>query len=215
MNTSLEIYRASIGIFNANKKFSRLDRNCLNLLKNAFFEITFALSFIIIFCAVILKNIGLKIACSTNISSSIFTVFSVKFLFNYSEMDELCPHLIILIVVENLFKFHTIYAKNIIFDCLILFTIKSAKFLSICGDVETNPGDTFVFCLWNCNSLPAHNFERISLIENYISIHKVKMFALTETALSSKTDDSAIEIPGFSILRNDLSGDHTYGGVLI
>ena len=130
-------------------------------------------------------------------------------------MDKLCPHLIILIVVENLFKFHTIQAKHIIFDSLILFTIKSAKFLFICGDVETNPGDTFDFCLWNCNSLPAHNFERISLIENYISIHKVKMFALTETALSSEIDDSAIEIPGFSILRNDLPGDHTHGGVLI
>ena len=186
MNISLEIYRASIGVFASNRKLLNLDRNCSNLLKNAFFEIIFALSFIIIFCAVILKNIGLKIASSTNISSSIFTLFSVKLVFNYSNMDNLCPHLVILIMVENLFKFHTIHVKNIIFDCLILFTIKSAKFLFICGDVETNPGDTFDFCLWNCNSLPAHNFERISLIENYISTHKVKITKYIESKIQVK-----------------------------
>jgi hypothetical protein len=42
-----------------------------------------------------------------------------------------------------------------------------AKFLFLCGDIELNPGDTFDFCVWNYNSLIAHNFTLVSLIETY------------------------------------------------
>ena len=48
---------------------------------------------------------------------------------------------------QEFIQFLTIYAKNTILDCLIFVTIKSAKTAFICGDVETNKGDTFNFCL--------------------------------------------------------------------
>ena len=87
---------------------------------------------------------------------------------------------------------------------MAVFQCKYCKIPFYMCDVELNTGETFNFCLWNCNSLSSHKYNRVSLIENYFSMHKVKMFALTETALKPEHNDSDLEIPGFSIVRNDL-----------
>ena len=97
----------------------------------------------------------------------------------------------------------------------MFFSIKISKFIFLCGDVETHPGDTFDFCLWNCNSLSAHDFNRVSLIETYNSIRNLKIIALPETALKPSMDNSNIEIPGFSIIRSDLPVGHSHGGVML
>ena len=60
-------------------------------------------------------------------------------------------------------KMDHIFLLNTLSLILMLFSIKMAKFLVHCGDIESNPG--FEFMQWNCNSLPAHNLSRIPLIE--------------------------------------------------
>ena len=90
-----------------------------------------------------------------------------------------------------------------------------AKFLFLCGYIELNPGDTFDFSVWNCNSLIAHNFTRVSLIETYNSIHRLKLIGLTETGLKSDIENSNLELPGYSIIRSDLPTSHSHGGVLL
>ena len=46
--------------------------------------------------------------------------------------------------------------------------------LIICGDIELNPGpkkdescDNFSLCHWNLNSIAAHDFSKLSLLEAY------------------------------------------------
>ena len=90
-----------------------------------------------------------------------------------------------------------------------------AKCLIICGDVEINPGDTFDFMQWNCNSLVAHQYSRIPLIEAYSSLHKLQIIALCETELKPEHNNTDIEIDGYSIIRNDLPVGDSHGGVMI
>ena len=61
----------------------------------------------------------------------------------------------------------------------LLYTIAGTSitlltiFLLLCGDVELNPGPTkkrnswfnFFVCHWNLNSLTAHHFEKVNLLE--------------------------------------------------
>ena len=54
--------------------------------------------------------------------------------------------------------------------------------LFVCGDVELNPGPkntrtsyNFSRCNWNLNSLPAHDFSKLSLIEAYNTPHNFGM----------------------------------------
>ena len=72
------------------------------------------------------------------------------------------------------------------------FCIKHFEFLFLCGGVELNPGDNFTFMQWNCNSLRAHDYTRLSLIQAYNSIHKLNLIAITETALDNKISDKEI-----------------------
>ena len=93
------------------------------------------------------------------------------------------------------------------------FSIKIAKFLVNCGDIESNPG--FTFMQWNCNSLPAHDYTRVSLIEAYNTLHNFDLIALSETALRPDHQNKPLEIKGYSIIRNDLPTGDTHGGVMI
>ena len=86
-------------------------------------------------------------------------------------------------------------------------------------DVALNPppplSGLFRFGVWNCNSIPAHEYQRISSIHSYISTQDLNLFAVTESALNSNIPNDHIEIPGFEIIRNDLPPTHSHGGVLI
>ena len=68
---------------------------------------------------------------------------------------------------------------------------------------------------WNVNSIPAHDFSRISLLVAYNSIHDFQLIAITETALKNNIPNDKIDIPGYSPIRCDLPGNDTHGGVLI
>ena len=72
--------------------------------------------------------------------------------------------------------------------------------LFICGHVELNPRPqntkyyTFSLCHWNFNSLPAHDFLKLSLIEAYNTHHNFDMIRLSETYLDSSYADDHIQL---------------------
>ena len=86
------------------------------------------------------------------------------------------------------------------------------------GDIHPLPGPTtpyFKFMHWNANSLPAHDFIRVPLIQAYNSIHNFHLIAITETALKNDVPNDKIDIPGYTPIRCDLTGNDTHGGVMI
>ena len=102
---------------------------------------------------------------------------------------------------------------------LCVYYFKCADLLFIDGDVHLNPGPPhnhdFKFMHWNVNSLPAHNFSRIPLIQAHNSIHNFHLIGITETALNSSITDDQLDFPGYSAIRCDLPANDTHGGVLI
>ena len=86
-------------------------------------------------------------------------------------------------------------------------------------DIAENPGPApsglFRFAMWNCNYLPAHQYQRISTIQAYISMHDLHLFAVTESALNTTISNDQIDIPGYNPIRNDLPENDSHGGILI
>ena len=65
------------------------------------------------------------------------------------------------------------------FNFITLFTL---------GDIELNPGPNktntsckFSVCHWNLNSLAAHNFEKVGLLEAFNSINKFDIICVSES----------------------------------
>ena len=79
------------------------------------------------------------------------------------------------------------------------------------GDIELNPGpklkqdQSLSICHWNLNSIPAHNFQKLELLQGYISSNKVDILCLSETFLNSdfSCDDKNLQLPGFDLIRAD------------
>ena len=68
------------------------------------------------------------------------------------------------------------------------------------GDIHQNPGpisSLFKFARWNLNSIVAHDFSRIPLLEAFAIQENLKLFAITESALKNKVPNQKIEIEGF------------------
>ena len=71
------------------------------------------------------------------------------------------------------------------FVCILLI-------LFVCGDVELNPGPKnrnscydFSICHWNFNSITAHNFVKVNLLQAYNAIHDFDTICLSESYLDS------------------------------
>ena len=67
------------------------------------------------------------------------------------------------------------------------------------------------------NSLPAHNFSKLSLIEAYNTHHKFDMICLSETYLDSShtDDDTQLNLKDFILIRADNPHNCKRGGVSI
>ena len=102
---------------------------------------------------------------------------------------------------------------------LTFFYYRASAWLFLCGDVELNPGpplnDYLKFMHWNANSLPAHNFARIPLIQLYNAINDFSLIAISETALKNEIPNEKIEIPGYCPIKCDLANDDSHCGVMI
>ena len=81
-------------------------------------------------------------------------------------------------------------------------------------DVETNPGpDTLDFCCWNLNSITAHDFLRVSLIEAYNSVYNYDLIGIVETHLDGTVDEERLSLDGYSLHKNNHPQNVKRGGV--
>ena len=70
----------------------------------------------------------------------------------------------------------------------------------LCGDIEQNPrpNDTkyLSLCHWNLNSLAAHNFAKVSALDDFNDTENFDFICLPESYLNSiiSSDDSNISL---------------------
>ena len=87
------------------------------------------------------------------------------------------------------------------------------------GDIHPNPGPSsssfFNFAHWNLNSLAAHDFARIPILETFAIQENLNLLAITESALKKDVPNNKIDIDGFSHIRNDLPPNDRCGGVVL
>ena len=84
-----------------------------------------------------------------------------------------------------------------------------ALILFICGDVELNTGPKntksyyFLLCQWNLNSLPPHDFSKLSLIYAYNTHHNFDMLCSPKSYLDSfyEDDDTRLSLKDFTLIR--------------
>ena len=82
------------------------------------------------------------------------------------------------------------------------------------GDIEQNPGpDSLNFCTWNLNSISAHDFLRVSLLEAYNSVYNFDLIGIVETHLNSTVDENKIGLNGYSFHKSNHPQDLKCGGV--
>ena len=91
------------------------------------------------------------------------------------------------------------------------------------GDIELKPGpkhkqdQSLSICHWNLNSIPAHNFQKLELLQGYISSNKVDILCLSETFLDSdiSCDDNNLQLQRFDLIRAAHPSNTKRGGVCI
>ena len=73
----------------------------------------------------------------------------------------------------------------------------------------------FLICHWNLNSMTAHNFEKINLLEAYNTINKFDVICLSESYLDSSiaSDNDNLNIKGYNLYRADHPNNVKRGGV--
>ena len=98
---------------------------------------------------------------------------------------------------------HTFHAQWLVFRTILLS-----------GDIETNPGpDTLNFCTWNLNSITAHDFLRVSLMEAYNSVYNYDLIGIVETHLDSTIDEERLALDGYSFHKENHPQNVKRGGV--
>ena len=95
--------------------------------------------------------------------------------------------------------------------------------LIICDDIELDPVskkdepcDNFSLCHWNLNSIAAHDFSKLSLLEAYNSHHMCGIISLSETYLQDSSvpyDDPRLNSSGYKLVRADNLSNNKRGSV--
>ena len=97
-----------------------------------------------------------------------------------------------------------------------------AGILICAGGIDFNPGPrknknsyNFSFSHWNLNSIAAHNFSKLSLLEAYNVEHKFDIICLLETFLDSSipSNDERLYMKGYKLIRADNPSDSKKGDV--
>ena len=106
--------------------------------------------------------------------------------------------------------------------CSLLFSI-SIILLVLFGERETIPGpdpgysNSFSFCHWNLNSIAAHNFVKMSLLQAHNSLYKFGSICLSETCLDNSyhSDDNQLVLCGYNLITADNPNNIKRRGVCI
>ena len=77
-----------------------------------------------------------------------------------------------------------------------------SRIILLSGDVEINPRpNTLDVCYWNLNSIAAHAFVRISLIEAYNSIYNYDLIGIVETHLDDTFNQESLAMKGYEFIK--------------
>ena len=96
--------------------------------------------------------------------------------------------------------------------------------LFACGDIELNPGPKkrsscydFSVCHWNLNSITAHDFAKIDLLQAYNTIKQYDMICLSESYLDASVSSGNynLNINGNNLVRADQPENVKTGGVCV
>ena len=176
----------------------------------------------------------------------VFSAFPVlltinKFFFNFDNINTLFFNSFLCIYVT--FRFAHNVSKHIILNrrevskylskllitynflsqiCLILNIFIQYFLLTVCGDIETNPGPSndaksLSICHWNLNGISTQNYVKLSMIEAYNALYNYDIICISETFLnSSQSDnDSTLKLKGYELIRSDHPSNTKRGGVCL
>ena len=115
---------------------------------------------------------------------------------------------------KNLVHFSKYFCKPILLLTNIYYYYKSCQYLFICQDISLNPGPDglFRFCHWNLNSIVTDSFSRVNSLQAYMVQNNIHLTAITESATKKETVNEKLEIPGYTVIRNDLVEGDSHGG---
>ena len=68
-------------------------------------------------------------------------------------------------------------------------------------------------CHWNLNSIPVHNFSKLTQLEAYISTYEHDFICLSETYLDSSTPNNLIDTEWHILVRADHPNNFKRAGV--
>ena len=133
---------------------------------------------------------------------------------------------IYIITAENVRLVHRSLFKSLYFITAALYIHHAwVHFITIklSGDIEENQGpqskscNSLFICHWNLNSIPAHNFIKLSLLRAYISINKSDVICLSKTYSDSSisSNDSNLEVTGYTLVCADNPNNTKRGVVCI
>ena len=103
-----------------------------------------------------------------------------------------------------------IYRTKILLVFLLMITI---RFVICFITAQSKPCSSLPICHWNLNSMPAHNFIKLSLLRAHISISKFDIIGLSETYLDASIWQFGGTRVHFSTCRQ--SNNTKRGGVCI
>ena len=69
-------------------------------------------------------------------------------------------------------------------------------------EIETIPGpETLNFCTWNLNSINAHEFICVALLEAYNLVYNYHLIGIVEKYVDSTIDDDRLAINGCTFVK--------------
>ena len=131
---------------------------------------------------------------------------------------------LVLCMYKGLFILFYFLFKRVYFEVILqifFIFIFLDILLIISGDIESNPGPNNKYnlsiCHWNLNSIPAHNYCKLTALMAFNAIHKFDIICLSETFLNSsyQNEDNELTLNGYKLVRADHPGDIKRGGVCI
>ena len=70
-----------------------------------------------------------------------------------------------------------------------------------------------VFCTWNLNSIAAHDFLQVSLIEAYNWVFNYDLIGIVENHLDSTVSKDSLAIDGYTFIQDNHPHNVKWGGV--
>ena len=146
--------------------------------------------------------------------------FTKIVLYVIAELLKRIPFGVIILVRHKYFAFKELHCQyaylNIACITYYVLHIQWSVFRNILlsGDVETNLGpETLDFCFLNLNSITAHDFLRVLLIEAYNSVLNYDLISIVETHLDSTIDKDRLALDCYSFIKANHPQNVKRGGV--